>query len=77
LRLELPLRFRSSAEKQGPRTGSVVEAFSWRVDRSINAIRVKFGRSAVRYSASALSADDRVPEEFRELAERGPDNSQE
>jgi DNA polymerase-4 len=42
------------------------------VDRSIDAIRDKFGRTAVGYATVALSATQRVPEEFRELAERRP-----
>jgi DNA polymerase-4 len=42
------------------------------VDRSVDAIRDKFGRTAVGYAAVALSDSARVPEEFRELAERDP-----
>jgi DNA polymerase-4 len=41
------------------------------VDRSVDAIREKFGRAAVGYATTALSGADRVPEEFRELAEHG------
>jgi len=54
----------------------VIEASRWGVDRSVDAIRDKFGRNAVGYATVALSADDRVPEEFRELAERVPDDSE-
>ena len=44
----------------------------WGVDHSMDAIRDKFGRTSVGYAAVALSDAERVPEEFRELAERGP-----
>jgi DNA polymerase-4 len=46
------------------------------VDRSVDAIRDRFGRAAVGYAANALSESDRVPEEFRELAERRPDQAE-
>jgi DNA polymerase-4 len=73
LQLELPLA--ASHVRQDPtmRHGSVIEAGWWGVDRSVDAIRDKFGRTAVGYAATALSDVDRVPEEFRELAERGPE----
>jgi DNA polymerase-4 len=76
LQLELPLDSPDWHQNSGPRPRSVVEASRWGVDRSVDAIRDKFGRTAVGYAAVALSAPDRVPEEFRELAERGPDGSQ-
>jgi DNA polymerase-4 len=68
--LELPLDSANLRRDAVRRTGSVVEASRWGVDRSIDAIRDKFGRTAVGYAAVALSDADRVPEEFRELAER-------
>ena len=74
LQLELPLdepNWRRLAGGMPPQ--SVIEASRWGVDRSVDAIRDKFGRNAVGYATVALSADDRVPEEFRELAERVPD----
>jgi DNA polymerase-4 len=55
---------------QGHRPGSPTGAARWAVDRSIDAVRDKFGRSAVGYAAVVFSGDERVPEEFRELAER-------
>jgi len=41
------------------------------VDASMDAIRARFGRSAVGYANVELSPVSRVPDEFRELAERG------
>ena len=76
LQLELPLDFSYSLRSAGPQPRSVVEASRWGVDRSVDAIRDKFGRTAIGYAAVALSAADRVPEEFRELAERGPGASE-
>jgi DNA polymerase IV len=71
LQLELPLDPSSSLRSAGSQPESVVEASRWGVDRSVDAIRDKFGRTAVGYAAVALSGVNRVPEEFRELAERG------
>jgi DNA polymerase-4 len=71
LQLELPLDSPNWPKSAGLRPRSVVEASRWGVDRSVDAIRDKFGRAAVGYAAVALSAAERVPEEFRELAERG------
>jgi DNA polymerase-4 len=75
LQLELPLDAPDGRRDAGPGPGSVVEARRWGMDRSLDAIRDKFGRSAVGYAAVALSGADRVPEEFRELAEREPGGS--
>ena len=41
------------------------------VDQSIDAVRERFGRSAVGYATAALSAHRSVPDAFRELAQRG------
>ncbi len=70
IQLELPLDSPDLRRKADPPPGSVVEASRWGVDRTVDAIRDKFGRSAVGYATVALSAAERVPEEFRELAER-------
>ncbi len=69
LQLELPLDPTSLRRHADPRTGSIVEASRWGVDRSVDAIREKFGRTSVGYAAVALSGAERVPEAFRELAE--------
>jgi DNA polymerase IV len=76
LQLELPLY--SSDVHRGAVTHAqaVVDAARWGVDRSVDAIREKFGRSAIGYAAVAFSGDERVPEEFRQLAEREPDRRQ-
>ena len=71
LQLELPFDSPSTHRDAGPRSDSV-EACRWGVDRSVDAIREKFGRSAIGYAAITLSDNDRVPEEFRQLAERDP-----
>ena len=77
LQLELPLDSSNLLRNAAPEPGSVVEALRWGVDRSVDAIRDKFGRTAVGYATVALSAAERVPEEFRELAERGSGGSDE
>jgi DNA polymerase IV len=66
LQLELPL----ALPDQGLRPGSIVGSARWGVDRSVDAIREKFGRKAIGYARVVFSGVDRVPEEFRELAER-------
>jgi DNA polymerase-4 len=84
LQLELPVDADADADADAaadaaagrraerPTIGSVVEASRWGVDRSMDAIREKFGRTAVGYASIALSPEDRVPEQFRQLAERDP-----
>jgi DNA polymerase IV len=71
LQLELPFASPESSGQARPQLGSAAEASRWGLDRSVDAIRDKFGRTAVGYATVALSADERVPEEFRELAEKG------
>ncbi len=75
LQLELPVDAPAWRRDAAPRPRSVVEAGRWGVDRSVDAIRDKFGRTAVGYASTALSDAERVPEEFRELSERGPGGS--
>jgi DNA polymerase IV len=72
LQLELPLDSPNWRRNAGPRPRSVVEASRRGVDHSVDAIRDKFGRTAVGYATVTFSTTERVPEEFRELAERGP-----
>ncbi len=44
----------------------------WLVDRSVDGIRARFGHRAVGYATVVFSDTDRVPEAFRELAQRDP-----
>jgi DNA polymerase IV len=76
LQLELPLDAPGRRLSKGNRPRSEVESNRWGVDRSVDAIREKFGRSAVGYADAVFSDADRVPEEFRELAERGHGDDQ-
>jgi DNA polymerase IV len=71
LQLEFCPDATSRRRRPGKRPASTVEADRWGVDRSVDAIRDKFGRTAVGYAACTFSEAGRVPEGFRELAERG------
>jgi DNA polymerase-4 len=70
LQLELPLDSLNLRRTARHRPGFEIDACRWGVDRSVDAIRDKFGRAAIGYATAALGAADRVPEEFRELAQR-------
>jgi DNA polymerase-4 len=54
------------------RPGSPTGAARLAADRSMDAVRRRFGRSAVGYAAVTLSDRGEVPDEFRELAEHEP-----
>jgi DNA polymerase IV len=73
LQLELPLGLSGDVR----RPGTVAGAARWRADRSVDAIRARFGRDAVGYAGVTFSDLPRVPDAFRELAEhhRGPDSA--
>ena len=62
LQLELPLGLSSWGHDVGAR---------WAIDRSVDAIRERFGRDSVGYATVVFSGAGRVPDEFRELAEHG------
>ncbi len=68
LQLELPLDFDRGQERPGSARG----AARWSTDRSVDAVRARFGPDAVGYATAMFSDVDRVPEAFRELAERRP-----
>jgi len=65
LQLVLPLEL--DGEQTG--AGSAAGAARWALDRSVDAIRDRFGRSAVGYAPVVLSDRAGVPDAFRELAE--------
>jgi len=65
VQLELPLR-PDDPHRPGSATGSA----RWAIDRSMDAVRSRFGRDAVGYLPAALSRPAGVPDDFRELAER-------
>jgi DNA polymerase-4 len=68
LQLELPLGLGDDRHRPGTTKG----AARWLADRSVDAVRARFGRDAVGYATVMMSDTGRVPEAFRELAERNP-----
>ncbi len=76
LQLELPLSLDHRCDTPagaGPvphRPGSSAGSARWAMDRAVDTVRDRYGRAAVGYATVVLSDADRVPEEFRELAER-------
>jgi DNA polymerase IV len=68
LQLELPLQFDQGQYRPGTARG----AARWSTDRSVDAVRARFGPHAVGYATAMFCDVDRVPEAFRELAERRP-----
>jgi len=64
IQLELPIDADDAV-----RPGSPAGAARWAIDHSMDAVRERFGSSAVGYAAVALSRHARVPDEFRSLAE--------
>jgi DNA polymerase-4 len=65
LQLELPF----DLEPGVPRPGSVIGSARWAVDRSVDAVRSRFGREAVGYARPLLAGMGFVSDEFRELAQ--------
>jgi DNA polymerase-4 len=66
LQLVLPLGIDGDTLRPGTESG----AARWALDRSVDAIRARFGRGAVGYVPVVLSDMAMVPDDFRELAER-------
>ncbi|HEX6392846.1 MAG TPA: DNA polymerase IV [Acidimicrobiales bacterium] len=71
LQLEIPIRVGSDRFRPGTPAG----AARWALDRSVDAVRDKFGREAVGYATVVFSEVARVPDQFRELAERGQEGA--
>jgi DNA polymerase IV len=69
LQLELAVPGTDDATEGPPSAGSEAGADRWAVDRAMDRVRSRFGGTSVGYLAVAMSADARVPDEFRELAE--------
>jgi DNA polymerase-4 len=67
LQLELPLVPAPPDDAIRPR--SRVGATRWAVDQSIDAVRRRFGHTAVGYASIVLSEHRSVPDAFREIAE--------
>jgi DNA polymerase-4 len=68
LQLELPLGLPDEPLRPGTSAG----AARWSVDRSVDAIRLRFGRDVIGYATTVFAGDAHVPDEFRELVERDP-----
>jgi DNA polymerase-4 len=66
LQLELPFGLPGEARLPGSKTG----AARWRADRAVDAIRTRFGWSAVGYGSIGARVDRPVPDAFRQLAEK-------
>jgi DNA polymerase-4 len=66
LQLELPIELGDDEQRPGTAAG----AARWTLDRSVDAVRDRFGRKAVGYASVSLSELGAVPDEFRELAEK-------
>ena len=65
LQLELPLGLGDERYRPGAPRG----ATRWAVDRSLDAVRLRFGGHAVGYARATLARGSGVPDAFRELAE--------
>jgi len=68
LQLALPLELDDEARHPG----TVTDATRWSADRSVDAIRLRFGRDAIGYASVVFSGAGHVPDAFRELAEHDP-----
>ncbi len=66
LQLELPIELGDDEQRPGTAAG----AARWALDRSVDAVRDRFGRKSVGYASVSLSELGAVPDEFRELAEK-------
>jgi DNA polymerase IV len=69
LQLELPLGLPGEDRRPGTPGG----ATRWALDHAVDRVRDRFGRESVAFAAVRFSDASRVPDEFRELAEHGPE----
>jgi DNA polymerase-4 len=69
VQLELPMK--PLVDRTRP--GSPEGAARWVLDRSMDAVRERFGKAAVAYGSVAFRSGSGVPDEFRELAQRDGD----
>jgi DNA polymerase IV len=65
LQLELPLPVPGDASP-----GSAAGAARWAIDRAVDGVRQRFGRESVGFASTRFADALRVPDAFRELAER-------
>jgi DNA polymerase IV len=73
LQLELPLEAETPRPCTSRRRVADGEGTArWLLDRSVDRIRARFGHDVVGYAAVVFSDMDRVPDEFRELAQHDP-----
>ncbi len=73
VQLELPFHATGASPMGAPAAGAVTVHTTVdraAVDRSIDAVRARFGRQAVGYASVVLGRNASVPDEFRALAER-------
>src|SRR4029079_4686788 len=67
VQLELPLGLEDEKRRPGTKKGMA----RWTADRAVDTIRDRFGWDAVGYGSVVLGPSRSVPDEFRELAEKG------
>ena len=65
LQLELPLHLEGEQTRPGSKAGSS----RWVLDKAVDEVRQKFGKSSIGYASVVLDESRAVPDEFRELAE--------
>ena len=72
VQLELGLGLAGERHRPGTPVGAARQA----VDRTVDDVRDRFGRGSVGYTRVAFREGGGVPDEFRELAEGGPEGSE-
>jgi DNA polymerase-4 len=73
LQLPLPIGAEHACDGHGGHDRSArADAARWGLDRSVDAVRARFGHAVVGYATVVFSDVARVPDAFRQLAEHGP-----